>query len=1121
MALAPDSRAFLALLAVLTAFGVAAVDASAAVKIKSANAVDADGDGAVDGFDVTFSAKLRGKARNGRAPFTVKGFRTTGMAKPRGRRVRVRVAEGRSCDLGAKPRITFRGGLLTDSRKRKLRRSRIDLGRKDRRSPRLTCAVTGDRDADGHIDSITLTWSRPVRSPASAGGGQFGVDRYSIVSAGAARGRYVTLNLKEKSSFDTGEVPAVFYRRPKQRSRGVRATARRRGVAASTTYNDTRDRAAARLQSARTEDANLNGFVDGVAARFSEPVKADPAAIAVAGARVTSVARRGRDGFTAALAEGPLRSFARPDVSFGTPAKVVRDLAGNVAPRTSVRAADGAPPVILAARTLDRGGIGGRLDTLSLTWSEPVSHSLDSDGSYPFGVTGYSIASAAPSSGAVLDLALNEGSTPDSGARPPVGYNRGAGTPVRDGAGNEAPSHVFAGAADGIAPRLLGARTLDLDSDGKLDRVRFEFTETITSPQRSCSSGCGFSTGSLAAGTAFAASGANVEVSVAEGALNGGLKPSSSYSPASGGAVRDASGNSAPASGLTAADGAPPVALDAYTADSNSDARIDQVRVTFSESLNYPGDGVGQTSFTASGYSVLSASAASGATLTLNLDPKDDPDTGSAPAVGYNGQGGVRLYDANGVEHANRSWPSLTRDAVAPQFVDARTADLNADTGNVTGKVDAVELVYSEAITGTPDVNDFQVDGAAPASIAFDPDSVKLRIAEGSGYDTDVTLPVSYTPGDLTDIAEGPGDSADAAPAAGGTAADGAKPAIVEAETADTQGSPNGTVDHVSLKFSEPVTYTPGVPAISLTSPDMAVTGVAVDGPEDLTLAVTEAGAPDGGAKPTVTVTDPARVTDAVSNTALADPFGATTDNVAPMLVTARLGEAAGGRCGVNVVNSRVDCVRATWSEPVVQPAAFSSLSLSTFTITGMLDSVAGSPDVDASFTEGSTPNRDAKSDLTYTGGGSDEVFDEAGLASFTPETVTAGAVCKDTKDEPNDAQNVANPQLTAETTTEKLCSSDSDWFRVSPSGGQLSIRVDPNTALSPVASLHEGDGDQVAVAGPGNPGSILVLSASGLGAGPYYLHVRAAAPQEGAYCVDRLHAPGDTECDDEDATPQ
>ena len=449
-------RLLFAVLIALLALGTGAVSASAATKIKQANAVDADSDGSVDGFDVTFSAKvLRGKGKASSRAFSVSGFRVTSVAKPRGKRVRVRVAEGAACDVGARPKISYRGGMLTNSRKRRLRRSRIDLGRKDRRRPRISCAVTRDSDADGHLDTLTITWSRPVRSPASSGAGQFGVDRYTVASVSAARGRFVTLKLREKASFDTGAVPAVFYRKPKRGVRGVRATARRRGSAASTTYNDTRDKAVAQLQSARTEDANLNGFVDSVVARFSEAVKADPAAIGVAGARVTGVAKRGRDGFAAALAEGPLRADARPDVSFGTARKVVRDLAGNVAPRRSAQADDGAAPVIVAARTLDRGGIGGRLDTLSLTWSEPVAHTPDFDGAYPFGVTGYSIASASGTSGAMLDLWLIEGSTPDSGARPPVGYTRGAGAPVRDVAGNEAASHTFSAIADAVPRACL------------------------------------------------------------------------------------------------------------------------------------------------------------------------------------------------------------------------------------------------------------------------------------------------------------------------------------------------------------------------------------------------------------------------------------------------------------------------------------------------------------------------------------------------------------------------------------------------------------------------------------------------------------------------------------------
>ena len=67
------------------------------------------------------------------------------------------------------------------------------------------------------------------------------------------------------------------------------------------------------------------------------------------------------------------------------------------------------------------------------------------------------------------------------------------------------------------------------------------------------------------------------------------MKPVTSYQPLAGGAVRDLAGNAAPAaSGLTAADGAAPVALDAYTVDSDTNGHIDEVRVGFSEALELP-----------------------------------------------------------------------------------------------------------------------------------------------------------------------------------------------------------------------------------------------------------------------------------------------------------------------------------------------------------------------------------------------------------------------------------------------------------------------------------------------------------------------------------------------------
>ena len=1130
MALTTHIRRFsCALLAALLALAAGAAESSAATKIKGANAVDTDDDGSVDGFNVTFSAKLLGKARSGGSlPFRVSGYRVTAVGKPRGRRVRVRVAEAPGCDLGAKPKISFRGGLLTDARKRRLRRSRIDLGRRDRRAPRITCAVTGDRDRDGHIDSVVLTYSRPVRGPAASGAGPFRVDRYTITSVGRPHARKLALRLKEKASFDTGNVPAVFYRRPRRASQGVRATARRRGAPSSTTYNDTRDKAFPRFVSARTEDFNQNGLVDGVVARFSEPVKADPRAIAVAGARVVSVAKRGRDSFAAAIAEGPLRSDARPDVAFGTASKVVRDLADNVARRTSVVAQDGATPVITAVRTLDRGGAAGRLDTLVLTYSEPVSHAADSDGSYPFGVTGYAISSAAGSAGTSLDLLVAEGALLDSGTRPPVGYTRGTGAPVRDAAGNEAASQVFAGASDGIAPRLLGATTLDADADGRVDRVRYTFTEPIGSAQRACSLGCGFTAAGLSAVTALTAAGSSVEVTVAEGALNGGIEPVASYSPASGGAVRDPSGNAAPAASLGSADGAAPVAVDAYTADADSDARIDRLLVTFSEPLSYPGDSVGQTSFTATGYTVSRVDTAVGASLTMRLAEASAPDTGSAPAVGYNGQGGVALRDANGVEHANVSWPNLTRDAVAPTFVGGRTADLNADPGDEVGKVDAVELVYSEEVEGTPLISDFSVPGRTIDAIDFSPDSVKIKVTEAAGFDTDTTVPVTYTPGDLHDVAEGPGDLADPAPAADTTAVDGAEPAIVAAQTEDTAPGPNGKVDHVQMTFSEPVAYTAGPTfPLTLAAPGLDLSGLVVDGPIQLTATVLEPPDPNGGAKPEITVSDTARITDlaAIPNEARPGPFTATADGVKPALVSARFGEAVSGACGTSAVDSIVDCIRATWSEPIVQPATHSALSLTGFTLNNLL-TPPGDTDIDAAFTPpGSTPDRDRVGNLDYTGGGADEIVDLAGNPSITPGNAFVGPVCSDGGSEPNDTQDPnpsgGNPLLTDPQGIEAICAGDVDWYRLTVSASPVDLVVDPGGGLSLTAGLFTADGAPVAGASgsSGPAGGIVVLQKSGLAPGTYWVRVTGAGAQEGDYCVDITHTAGE-ECNDGDFLP-
>jgi hypothetical protein len=1117
MASVLDSRRIaVALAAALALLAAVPAAAGAASGIASATAIDADNDGSVDGIDVRFAAPLKGKAqRRGPFAFAVAGYTVTGVAKPRGSKLRVRVAELPGCDVGLRPKLTYRprgkAGTLTLAGGRPLGRAAVDMDRRDRRPPTLTCAVTADNDGNGRIDAVLLTYSKRVRSPALSGAKlPFQVDRYTLRGVDKASGRNIVLRLRERSAADTGAVPAVIYKPPRQRRQAV---AGGRGRARATTFNATRDRAKPLLLSSRTRDDDANGRLDGVTSRWSEPVRASAKAVEVAGAGVAAVRADGGT-LTAALTGDGLGTEARPATTWSPGG--VRDLNGNAAIAPSGAPDDGAAPVLIRARTVDVGGVSGRIDGVELTFSESVAHAPDSDGSYPFGVSGHAIASASAARGAHVDLALHEGGAQDGGGRPNVGYARGAGAPVLDGAGNEAATSSFAATVDGVAPQLVGAATSDADFDGRIDGVDFQFSEPVSSAAGGCP-GCGFDADGLTAVARSGAAGSTVRLAVAEGSLNGGLRPLASYSAVGGGAVADGNGNPAPAATVAAADGAPPVAISAQTADADADAKIDRVELTFSEPLSFAGDTQPPFSLQASGYAVASVDAAAGSSLAVRLQEAAAPDTGSAPAISYDGAGGAVLRDVNGVAHALRSYPGLTRDAVAPRFVGGRTADRDALPGDVAGRIDAVDLVYSEQVSGTPDSSDFAVGGGRTIqSIAFGPSSVQIRVDEGPGSDTDTTLPVSYTPGDVTDVAEGPGDGVDAAPAANVVAADGAGPAIVAGETVDADA--DGVIDRVDVELSEPAAYGPGAePALAL-SDGLDVTGVAVDRPTAPRLAVAPAGAGNGGLKPSVTVTDAARLIDlaAPANPARDGASAAVADGVRPILLAASSGEQSGGACGASAPPADVDCVRAQWSEAVEQPASASAFALSDFTLLGLLPGIGG----DSSDLEIAPAARDQQSDLTYGGGGPGAVEDLAGNPALDA-TVAISAACADGwGTEPNDVRGAGNP-LIQSVSIQTLCAGDDDWFRVVASpAGAVSVLVNPVDSLDTRLTLVDATGAVVATS-PNPPGLGLSdkvqLQNAGQPGATYWIHVSGAQPvEEGDYCVDPVYVPG-AGCEDGD----
>jgi hypothetical protein len=141
-----------------------------------------------------------------------------------------------------------------------------------------------------------------------------------------------------------------------------------------------------------------------------------------------------------------------------------------VAVASSAATRDRQPPRIVSAVVEDSNG-DARADRLRLTYSEPIRHRKDTDGRYPFSVTGLRIASVGAASGKVLVLSLLEGGA--TTGTPAVRYVRTQSQPVEDRAGNQAPVQAFTTVEEHIAtpppPPPPPPGISDKDGDGVAD----------------------------------------------------------------------------------------------------------------------------------------------------------------------------------------------------------------------------------------------------------------------------------------------------------------------------------------------------------------------------------------------------------------------------------------------------------------------------------------------------------------------------------------------------------------------------------------------------------------------------------------------------------------------------
>lgn len=339
----------------------------------------------------------------------------------------------------------------------------------------------------------------------------------------------------------------------------------------------------------------------------------------------------------------------------------------------------------------------------------------------------------------------------------------------------------------------MQASVSDQNSDGILDRISVRFSENMASTVVSS----GWTIGNAYAGmsvSGVSVSGDTVNLSLAGTTVETGTG-NLSLSLA-GSTYTDTAGNAAGNfSNVSIADAAPPVIVSAATRDLDSDAKIDALYVTFSESVS--DSSVNASHFSVSGYAplsfnpTLSGDSANDRHIYLSLtETGSTSDTQATPQLVYTAG---TLQDGRNNLLASRTLTAS--DAVAPKLLTRRTADTD---GN--GRIDRTVLGYSENLNSATGGISVSVEGYTVASYATSGTGLFVNLDEKTVPDSGAAPLVQVLSN--TTIADSASNTV-ASEASGTAATDGTGPVIAGARY-DERGA--GTADDVIVvTFSEPV----------------------------------------------------------------------------------------------------------------------------------------------------------------------------------------------------------------------------------------------------------------------------------------------------------------------------
>lgn len=434
----------------------------------------------------------------------------------------------------------------------------------------------------------------------------------------------------------------------------------------------------------------------------------------------------------------------------------------------------------------------------------------------------------------------------------PVTVTTGTSMPVSvtlpDGT-TDAPHSIFVVGSTGtfaaatvdivIPPKLVSMQMRDIDANGKVDQVTVVFDDTLDTYTAGLSPWTLANVPSSGSLSSVSVSGNTATLTITEGpgAANTASGSFTVAMAANSAGVRDVNAHPSSFAATAPSDLAPPAVQNLKMFDTNTNARIDQVTMTFSEPLaSYTAASTPWTLSNVPSAGTLASVTVTTPSVTLALTEGTgavDTGVGSFNIALGQSPGGIRDAAGN-----LASFSKAPADGATPLRQSLEMFDDNVD-----GRIDRVLVGFSEPLAAfTAPVSVFSLSaapsGATINTITLAASQATLALNQGTGAPNTAVgsfkVTLTANTGGVRDAAGNTASFAATAPI------DRAAPARLSVNLLDSNG--NGKVDRVTVVFSETLqTYTAGVTPWTLTNtPSGGTLASAAQATTTITLTLTE-----------------------------------------------------------------------------------------------------------------------------------------------------------------------------------------------------------------------------------------------------------------------------------------